>query len=70
MTKDKTIFTKEFNKQESIPEEGIQRALELLQSGRLHRYNTAPGEISEVARLEKEFADYVGTKYCVAFSSC
>ncbi|MGD8262861.1 MAG: aminotransferase class I/II-fold pyridoxal phosphate-dependent enzyme [Desulfobacterales bacterium] len=69
-TKQKTTFTKEFNKQEPIPEEGVQRALELLQSGRLHRYNTAPGEISEVALLEKEFAEYVGTRYCAAFSSC
>ena len=68
--KNKTIFTKDFNKQEPIPEEGIQTAIKLLQSGRLHRYNTAPGEISEVALLEKEFADYVGTKYCAAFSSC
>ncbi len=66
----KTIFTKEFNKQEPIPEEGIRRALELLQSGRLHRYNTAPGEISDVALLEKEFAAYIGTNYCAAFSSC
>jgi dTDP-4-amino-4,6-dideoxygalactose transaminase len=67
---DKPIFTKDFNKQEPIPEEGIQRALELLNSGRLHRYNTAPGEISDVALLEKEFADYVGTRYCAAFSPC
>ncbi len=68
--KKKTIFTKEFNKQEPIPEEGVQRALELLQSGRLHRYNTAPGEISDVALLEKEFAEYIGTRYCAAFCSC
>lgn len=66
----RTVFTKEFNKQEPIPQEGIQRALELLQSGRLHRYNTAPGEVSDVALLEKEFAEYVGAKYCAAFSSC
>jgi len=69
-TKQNTIFTKEFNKQEPIPEVGVQRALELLQSGRLHRYNTAPGEISDTALLEQEFAEYVGTRYCAAFSSC
>jgi dTDP-4-amino-4,6-dideoxygalactose transaminase len=67
---DKTIFTKNFNQQEPIPQDGIQRAVELLETGRLHRYNTAPGEISEVAQLEKEFADYVSAKYCAAFSSC
>ena len=53
-------FTKEFTRQEPIPEAGIKRALELMTSGRLHRYNTAAGEISEVALLEKEYADCVG----------
>ena len=47
-------FTKEFTRQELIPEAGIQCALELMRSGRLHRYNTAKGEISEVSLLEKE----------------
>jgi len=64
------VFTKEFTKQESIPEEGINRAVELLRSGRLHRYNTDPSEESDVALLEKEFAEYVNAKYCVALSSC
>ena len=64
------MFTKEFTKQESIPEEGIQRAVELLQSGRLHRYNTAADELGEVALLEKEYAAYVNAKYCAALSSC
>lgn len=64
------VFTKEFTKQESIPEEGIERALELMRNGRLHRYNTLPDEASEVALLESEFAAYMGTRYCAAFSSC
>lgn len=64
------IFRKEFTKQESLPAEAVERANELLQSGRLHRYNNAPGEESDVALLEREFADYVGSKYCVALSSC
>lgn len=64
------VFTKEFTRQESIPEAGIQRAIELLRSGRLHRYNTAPGETSEVALLEREYADYVGARYCLGLSSC
>jgi dTDP-4-amino-4,6-dideoxygalactose transaminase len=65
-----TVFTKEFTKQEPIPETGISRAVELLRSGRLHRYNTASGELSEVALLETEYAEYVGAKYCAALSSC
>ncbi len=67
---EKLIFTKEFTRQEPIPEAGILRATELLENGRLHRYNTTVGEESEVALLEKEFADYMGTKYCTALSSC
>jgi len=63
-------FTKEFTRQEPIPEAGIKRAVELMQSGRLHRYNTAAGEVSEVALLEKEYAEYVGAQYCLGLSSC
>lgn len=63
-------FNKEFTRQESIPEEGIRRAVELMQSGRLHRYNTALGEASEVALLEKEYAAYVKSRFCAAFNSC
>jgi dTDP-4-amino-4,6-dideoxygalactose transaminase len=67
---EKIKFTKEFTRQESIPEAGIKRALELMKSGRLHRYNTAAGEIPEVPLLEKEYADYVGARYCLGLSSC
>jgi dTDP-4-amino-4,6-dideoxygalactose transaminase len=66
----KIKFTKEFTRQEPIPEAGIQRALKLMNSGRLHRYNTAKGEISEVSLLEKEYAEYVGARYCLGLSSC
>jgi dTDP-4-amino-4,6-dideoxygalactose transaminase len=64
------MFDGEFTRQEPIPEEGIRRALDLMQSGRLHRYNTAPGEEAEAALLEKEFAAYAGTRYCAGFNSC
>ena len=63
-------FTKEFTRQEPIPEAGIQRALDLMKSGRLHRYNTAEGETSEVSLLEEEYAEYVGARYCLGLSSC
>lgn len=65
-----TVFTKEFTRQEPIPAAGIARAVELMQTGRLHRYNTAQGEESEVALFEQEFARYIGTRYCAALSSC
>ena len=62
-------FEKSFTQQETIPQDGIDRAIEILQSGRLHRYNTAPGELSETALLEKEYAAYQGARYCLAVTS-
>jgi dTDP-4-amino-4,6-dideoxygalactose transaminase len=68
---DETIqFTKEFTRQEPLPEAAINRAVELMRSGRLHRYNTVPGEFSDVALLEKEYAEYVGAQYCLGLASC
>ncbi|KNG93961.1 DegT/DnrJ/EryC1/StrS family aminotransferase [Pseudaestuariivita atlantica] len=62
-------FTGNFTQQEPIPEEAIARAVEVMRSGRLHRYNLAPGELGEVGELEREFAAYVGAKYCLAVAS-
>ena len=55
---------------EPVPSEGIARALELMQSGRLHRYGETGGRGSETALLEEEFAASVGAKYCMAMNSC
>lgn len=63
-------FTKDFTLQEPIPQEGIDLALGVLQTGRIHRYNTMPGERGYAADLEEAFADYMGSKYCVACASC
>jgi dTDP-4-amino-4,6-dideoxygalactose transaminase len=63
------VFTGSFTQQEPISEEGIAAALAVLHHGRLHRYNTAPGEISETALLEEDFAGLVGAKYCLAVAS-
>ncbi len=67
MTRD--VFRGSFTQQEPIPEEGIEAALAVMRHGRLHRYNTAPGEISETALLEQEFAAQMGAKYCLAVAS-
>jgi dTDP-4-amino-4,6-dideoxygalactose transaminase len=68
--KEKFMFPKEFTRQEPIPSQGIERAIEIMQSGRLHRYNTLPGKPSETDLLEQEFAEFLGRKYCLACSSC
>ena len=62
-------FTKPFTQQESIPEDGIERAVDILRSGRLHRYNVAADEESEASCLEREYAAYQGVKYCIATAS-
>ncbi len=62
-------FTGSFTQQEPIPEAGIEAAVDVLRSGRLHRYNTAPGEVAETVLLEEEFAALTGAKYCLAVAS-
>ena len=63
------IFQGSFTQQEPIPEDGIAAAVEVMRSGRLHRYNTAPGELSEASLLEQEFAALTGARYCLAVAS-
>ena len=63
------VFTGSFTQQEPIPEAGIEAAIAVMRHGRLHRYNEAPGEVSETARLEEEFAALTGAKYCLAVAS-
>ncbi|PTV97630.1 dTDP-4-amino-4,6-dideoxygalactose transaminase [Rhodobacter aestuarii] len=63
------VFTGNFTQQEPISEAGIAAALAVLQSGRLHRYNVAPGEMGETAALEVDFATYTGAAYCLAVAS-
>ncbi len=62
-------FDGNFTQQEPIPEDAIRAAVEVMRSGRLHRYNVAPGEAGETALLEREFAQTVGAKYCLAVAS-
>lgn len=62
-------FTKSFTQQPSLSELAIGRAVAVMQSGRLHRYNTPKGEASETDLLEVEFAKYQGSDYCLACSS-
>ena len=62
-------FTGSFTQQEPLDEEAIAAAVAVLRSGRLHRYNTAPGEVSEVSLLEREYAAYQGSRYCLACAS-
>ena len=63
------VFKGQFTQQEPIPEDAIAAAMAVMQSGRLHRYNTQGDEVAETALLEEEFAAYTGAKYCLAVAS-
>jgi len=64
------IFTRPFTQQEAISQEAINAANEVLKTGRLHRYNTIEDELSQVSLLEQEYANYQGSRYCLACTSC
>ncbi len=60
----------DLTQQEPIPPQGVQAALALLASGKLHRYGETGHKPSEVSALEAEFARDLGVRYCVALNSC
>lgn len=52
-----------------IPEAGIARAVELMRSGRLFRYGEMGADQLDVSLLEREFAAFLGRRFCVAVNS-
>ncbi|NNF91796.1 MAG: aminotransferase class I/II-fold pyridoxal phosphate-dependent enzyme [Boseongicola sp.] len=62
-------FKGSFTQQEPIADDAIDAAVQVLRTGRLHRYNTAGDAPSEVARLERAYADWQGAQYCLALAS-
>ena len=60
----------DLTQQEPIPAAGVEAALALMASGKLHHYGEVGGKPSEVSALEAEFARGLGAKYCVAMNSC
>ena len=56
---------------EPIPQEGIDRAVELMRSGRLFRYGeTGSGDTDDAAALETRMAQLLGRRYAVGVNSC
>lgn len=62
-------FTGSFTQQEPIEDAAIDAAVEVMKSGRLHRYNVKDGELPEAALLERDYARYQGARYCLACAS-
>lgn len=69
-TADGLWFGKDLSQSEPIPESAIKQAEAMMRSGRLHRYGEQGAGAPEPSLLEQEYAAYVGSKYCVAVSSC
>jgi dTDP-4-amino-4,6-dideoxygalactose transaminase len=63
------VFRKSFTQQEPISESAIARAVDVMRSGRLHRYNVAPGEIGPVAEFERAFANWLNVPFALALAS-
>lgn len=77
-------FSKSFSTPDPIPEQGIENARRMMQSGHLFRYNPlflSENQVndtnsdqtvlySDVALFEQEFCDYTGHQYAVAVNSC
>lgn len=62
-------LARDLTEPEPIPEAGIARANELMRSGRLFRYGEMGADQLDVSLLEREFAAFVGRRYCVAVNS-
>ncbi|MEM9625934.1 MAG: DegT/DnrJ/EryC1/StrS aminotransferase family protein [Pseudomonadota bacterium] len=69
MSAERLRFEKSFTQQEPISETAIARAVAIMRTGRLHRYNVAEGELSEAALLERDFAAWQGSRYGLACTS-
>jgi len=68
--KDRAYVTRDIKTPDPIPVEGQEAALQLMQTGRLYRYNVVKAEEALVSQCEKEITDYTGHKYCVGLNSC
>lgn len=60
---------KSFNAPEPVDRKEQKEIMRLLESGDLFRYNREDAQ-SPVSLVEKQLADYMGFKYCVALNSC
>lgn len=65
-----SVFNKQFTAVEPLSEDAIERAAEVMRTGRLHRYCGDAEDPSEVDLFELEFAEYQGVSYALACASC
>ena len=65
----RTRFDGDLSQPVPIPEQAIAKAVEIMRSGRLHRYDETKSGGSEVAALEQEFAQKLSRRYCIGLNS-
>jgi dTDP-4-amino-4,6-dideoxygalactose transaminase len=63
------VFKGNFTQQEPLPQDAVDAAVDVLNTGRLHRYNLKEGDAGEVSLLELEFAKSIGADFCLAVAS-
>jgi dTDP-4-amino-4,6-dideoxygalactose transaminase len=64
------VVTKNIKTPDPILEEGIEKSVSIMKTGRIYRYNCDSAETSEVSKCETALAAYTGHKYCVSLNSC
>ena len=62
-------FAGDLTRQEELPREAIEAVHAVLESGRLHRYEPISEAEPEATALERDYADWQGTPYCLALAS-
>ncbi|MDX1541259.1 MAG: DegT/DnrJ/EryC1/StrS family aminotransferase [Geminicoccaceae bacterium] len=65
----RTRFSSDLSRPVPIPPEAIRRAVQVLESGRLHRYGESRAGEGEVAAFEREFAALIGSRHALAVNS-
>ncbi len=68
--KERGIDPADFTQLDPVPPEGIERAVAIMRTGKLFRYSGGRPEDSEVALLERDFAEYLGVRHALAVNSC
>jgi perosamine synthetase len=68
--KERGIDPADFTRLDPVPPEGIERAVAIMRTGKLFRYSDRQPEDSEVALLERDFAECLGVRLALAVNSC
>jgi len=66
----RTVLEKSLKLSDPVPEAGIERAVEIMRSGSMFRFDNPEGVEDEVSKAEVDVAEYTNFKYATAMNSC